>query len=103
MGLGLRHALHPVGAALELEHRVCAVALDRERVRAVADRERLDFEPAPLGVAGEHPVQVPGPQRRLVTARAGADLDDDVLVVAGIALDHRQAELVLERREPLAR
>ena len=38
LGLGLGDALDAVGAALELEHRVGPVALDRERVRPVADR-----------------------------------------------------------------
>ena len=103
LGLGLGHALDAVRAALELEHRVRAVALDGERVRAVADRQRLDREAAPLGVAGQHPVQVAGPQPGLVAAGARADLDDHVLVVVGVALDHRQADLLLERLDPLAR
>ena len=51
LGLGRRHALDAVRAALELEDRVGAVALDRERVLAVADVQRLGLEAAPLGVA----------------------------------------------------
>ena len=100
LGLGLGNALDPVRPALELEHRIGAVALDREGEVAVADRERLDLEPAALGVAGQHPVQVTGPQCRFVAARAGPDLDDHVLVVVGIALDHRQADLLLELDHP---
>ena len=94
--LGLRHALHAVRAALVLEHRVRAVALDLERVLAVADVERLGLEAAPLGVAGEHPVEVAGPEPGLVAAGAALDLDDHVLVVVGVALDHREADLLLE-------
>ena len=50
-----------------------------------------------LGVAGVHAVQVAGEQRGLVAAGAGADLDDDVLVVVRVALDHLQPDLLLER------
>jgi hypothetical protein len=49
-----------------------------------------------LGVLGEHPVQVGGPQAGLLAAGAAADLDDDVLVVVGVALDHREADLLIE-------
>ena len=107
--LGLRHPLDPVGAALELEHRVGAVAPDLEGdLLEAADlgrrlREHLGREAALLGVAGEHVEEVAGEQRRLVAAGAGADLDDHVLVVVGVALDHRQAQLVLERAQLLGR
>src|SRR3954452_23960455 len=97
-------------AALPLENRVRAVALDRERVVTVADLERLGAQGLALGVAGEHPAEVAGPQAGLLPARARADLDDHVLVVVRVALDHREAELVLEAldlglggREHLAR
>ena len=74
--LGLRHPLHAVRAALVLEDGVGAVALDREGdLLEAADlggrlREHLGREAAPLGVAGEHPVEVAGEQRRLVAARS---------------------------------
>ena len=107
--LGLGHALHAVGAALELEDRVGALALDREgHLLEAADlggrlRERLGREAALLGVAGEHLVEVAGEQRRLVAPGPGADLDQDVLGVVGVALDHRQADLLLELLEPRRR
>jgi hypothetical protein len=105
--LGLRDALHAVRPALPLEHRVGAVALDRERdlleagavVRARA--ELLDLEAAPLGVAREHPVEVARPERRLVAADPLADLDDHVLAVRRVARHERELELVLERGEAL--
>ena len=95
--LGLGHALHAVRAALPLEDRVRAVALDRERdllVAAAVARARLellDLEAAPLGVAREHPVEVAGPERRLVAADALAHLDDDVLAVGRIASGRARA------------
>ena len=104
--LGLRHPLHAVRPALELEHRVGAVALDLERRVLEApdlgrrEREVLDREPALLGVAGQHLVEVAREQGRLVAAGAGPDLDDHVLVVVRVALDHRQADLLLELLEP---
>ena len=63
----------------------------------------LGREAALLRVAGEHLVEVAGEQRRLVAAGPGADLDDHVLVVVGVALDHRQADLLLELLEPRRR
>ena len=86
-----------------LNTRERAVALDLERVRAVGGVHRLGREAAPLGVAGEHAVQVARPQAGLLAARAAADLDDHVLVVVGVALDHREADLLLEALDPLAR
>ena len=100
--LGRRHALDAVGAALVLEDRVRAVALDLERVLAVADVERLDLEPAALGVAAEHAEEVARPEPGLVAAGAALDLDDHVLVVVRVALDHREPDLLLELAEALA-
>ena len=59
----------------------------------------LVLEAAPLGVARQHLVEVAGEQRRLLAARAGADLDDHVLVVGRVALDHREPDLLLELRQ----
>src|SRR5262249_20699604 len=98
---GLRHALNTVRAALVLEDAVGAVAADLERVVAVGDRQRLDLEAAPLRVAVEHPVEVAGEQPGLLPTGPGADLDDDVLAVVRVALDHREADLLVELLEPL--
>ena len=72
------------------------VALDGEGVVAVAHRQRLGLEAAALGVAGEHAVEVGGEQAGLLAAGTGADLDDHVLVVVGVGLDHRQPDLLVE-------
>ena len=94
--LGLRHALDAVRAALVLEDREGAVALDGEddlleaARLALVRRQDLGLEAAPLGVAGEHAVDVAGPERRLVAADALAHLDDHVLRVGRVALDERE-------------
>ena len=101
--LGDRHALHAVGAALVLEDRVGAVAVDGEGVLAVADLERLDLEAQALGVLGQHAVDVARPEPGLLAAGPALDLDDDVLVVGRIALDHGQADLLVELLQAPAR
>ena len=97
------HALHAVGSALELEHRVGPIALDGKRVLALAHVHLLDLPAATLGVAGEHAVEVARPQARLVPARAALDFDDHALLVVGVAFHHRQADLLLEVLDALAR
>src|SRR5918998_288808 len=79
-----------------------ATAADLEGVRAVGGVHGLGLEPEPLGVAGEHAEQVTRPQAGLVAAGAAADLDDHVLVVVRVGLDHREADLLLELLDPLA-
>ena len=68
---------------------------------AVADLDRLVLEAAPLRVAGEHPVEVAGEQPGLLPARARPDLDDHVLVVVRVGLDHREPDLLFELAEAL--
>ena len=65
--------------------------------------QRLGLEAPPLGVAREHPVDVARPQAGLVAAGAGADLDDHVLLVVGVALDHREPDLLAEHLHALPR
>ena len=100
--LGLGNALDAVRAALVLEDGVGAVALDGEddlleaAGLALVRREDLGLEAAPLGVAGQHPVDVAGPDRGLVAADALPHLDDHVLRVGRVALDERELQLLLE-------
>ena len=63
--------------------------------------ERLGLVAEPLGVAREHVVDVAREERGLVAAGAGPQLDDDVALVVRVALDERQAQLLLDRRERL--
>ena len=63
----------------------------------VAEAERLDLPSMAFGVAGVHAEQIAGEQRRLLAAGAGADLEDDVLVVVGIARREQHLELLFER------
>ncbi len=105
--LRLGDALHAVRAALPLEDRVGAVALDGEDdlLEAAAVRrarlELLDLEAAPLGVAREHPVDVTCPERGLVAADALAHLDDHVLAIGRVGRDERQPQLFLKRGRAL--
>ena len=102
--LGRRHALHAVHAALVLEPAEDLVPCDRgdhllDAARlGLREREQLHLPAAPLGVARVHAEQLAREQRRLVAARAGADLEDHVLVVVGVARDQEQADLALELR-----
>ena len=94
LGLGDRHPLHAVDAALELEQGVRrlagrrrALGLDRDGHGLVAAEvglggvEDLGRPAATLGVAGVHPEQVAGEQRRLLAALARLDLEEGVLGV----------------------
>src|SRR5262245_15925498 len=54
-----------------------------------------------LGEAPVHLEQIAGPQRRLLTAGAGADLDDDVLALAGILRDEQLLEPAVELLDAL--
>ncbi len=82
LGLGRRHALHPMDAALEFEPGENATAgnfgddlLEPAR-RSLARRQDFDLPALPLGVFDVHAEQIAGEQSRLVSARAGPDLDD---------------------------
>jgi hypothetical protein len=95
------HALDAVRASLPLEDGVRAIAFDREgdlleaALLVAARGQLLELEPAPLGVAREHAVDVPRPECGLVAADALAYLDDHVLAVGRIGLDEGELELLL--------
>src|SRR5439155_16620300 len=105
--LGLGHALDTMRAALPLEDRIGAVALDRKDrllVPAAVARARLellDLEAATLGVARQHPVDIAGPERGLVAADTLAHLDDHVPAVRGIGRNEGEAQLLLQPARPL--
>src|SRR5207249_4059504 len=100
--LGDRHALDPVDAALELEPAPRAAALDEEdhvletAGAGLAGGHHLDLPALALGVLRVHARQVSGEERRLVAARTRADLDEDVLVVVGVARQEQALQLLLE-------
>src|SRR5690242_12496559 len=91
-----------MGAALVLEDRVGAVALhtvDAFLYPTALRRAGLELLPAvaaPLRVSLEHPAEIAGPERGLVSADALPNLDDHVLLVGGVALDERELQLLLE-------
>ena len=88
--LGLRHALYAVHARLVLQHAVHAVSghlhhdlLEAARA-AFAGAVDLILPPSLFNEFGIHAQQVAGKDRRLVAARAAANLDDRVLAVLRI-------------------
>ena len=100
--LGRRNALHAVHAGLELHLRVDLVALDAERdfleaaALGLVGVDLLDLPLLEVGVARVHAVEVAREDGGLVAAGARADLDDDVLVVVGVARKQHDLELFLE-------
>ena len=112
LGLGRGHALHAVHAALVLQPRphalsglggaLAALGLHGDLDVLVAAElglggvDDLGLPADALGVAQVHAQQVAGEQGGLVAARAGLDLEDDVLVVAGVARDEQQPQLLGE-------
>ncbi len=101
LGLGCRYALHAVCAGLELEageHAPADDAADHLTVAAVLARalaDRLDLPPLRFGVASVHAQQVTDEDRRFVAAGAGADLEEDVALVARIARQQQALELAI--------
>ena len=64
---------------------------------------RSVLNPRVLGVARQHLVEVAGEEGGLVAAGAGAHLDDDVLLVGRVSLEHLGAQLLLELGQLFAR
>ena len=99
-GFGGGHALHAVHAAFKLEAAERALAHDGEHRllhaaqlgHVVADR--LHAEAVALGVARVHAKQQRAEQRRLVAARALADLHDHVFVRVRVPGQQKQPQLI---------
>ena len=90
LGLGLRHPLHPVDAAFELQPAVGSFTVDHEDNLFESAQlgggcaEEFDTPPLTLGVARVHAEKVGGENRGLVSAGSGPDLHNDVLFVGRI-------------------
>src|ERR671921_2190723 len=104
---GLGHPLDPVRPAFVFEDRVGAVAAylhgdlpvaaDLGRAR----RQGTVFEAEAVCVAGVHVVELASEEGGLVTASAGPDLDDDVLVVVWVAVDELGPDALGDVFDPL--
>jgi hypothetical protein len=84
------------GLVLEPAVRVAAAHLERDlfepaQVRG-RGRDHLRLPTVALREPAVHLEQVAGPQRRLLSAGAGADLDDDVLPLARVLRDEGRLE-----------
>ena len=105
--LGRWNALHAVDAALVLEAGVGAVALDDRRDRldaadaGVVPVDDLDLPAPPLGVPLVHPEELGREEGRLVAARAGPDLEEDVTRVVRVLREEEDLQLFLGGGEPL--
>ena len=100
---GRRHALHAMDAAFVLQAAVDAASLDggddflEPADAGVAARHHVDAPALALGVLPVHPEQLAGEERGFVAAGAGADLEDDVLLVVGILRDQQDLQLGEQR------
>jgi len=107
LGLGDGDPLHAVDAALVLETAVGAAALDQgddlleaPHAGGRARAERLHAPARHLRKAGVHAEEVGGKEPRLVSARAGPYLQDDVLLVIRILGKQQDREALLELLHP---
>src|SRR5690606_4894000 len=62
----------------------------------LGEAHHLDFPPLGIGEATIHAEEVAGEKGRLLAAGAGPDLEDDVLVVVGIAGEEENLEFLAE-------
>src|SRR5207253_3037057 len=96
--LGRGHALHALHTGLELELRVRTSAryleddLFEATLFGLALREDLGLPAMALGVPRVHAVKIRPEERGLLPALAGTHLDDDVLLVEGIARHELRAQ-----------
>ncbi len=106
-GLGRRHALDAVRAALVLQARVGRVALDQRRDRLdpadarVVPVHDLDLPAHAFGVALVHAEELAGKERGLVAAGAGPDLEEHVARVVGVPGQQQDLQLLLEGGQAL--
>src|SRR6516162_11864219 len=102
-GLGIGHALDAMDARLELQSREGSAPgnlrddLLEAALGAFACRQQFGLPAAPRGIALIHAIEIAGEQRRLVAAGAGADFEDDALLVHRVLGGERKADVVLER------
>ena len=97
-----RYPLHPVAPGLEFELPIDAVAVDTKHEFLVATQVAGGFRhhfgaPAPLfAVAQVHASQVTSEQRRLVTAGAGANLNERIAGVIRVARQQGRLQFDLQ-------
>jgi hypothetical protein len=100
--LGGGNALHAVDSAFILELREDAVAFDDgdDFFQASGGRfgggEHFDLPALGLGIAGVHAEDFGGEECGLVASSAGADFQDDVLVVVGILGEEQHFQICLD-------
>src|SRR6185437_45722 len=104
--LGLRHALHAVGAGFELQARERPAAGDPAddllvaTVLAGALAQHLERKALRFGVAAVHAKEVAGEEGSLIASRPGTYLEKEALVVARVLGKKERAQLRLRSIEP---
>ena len=99
LGFGVRDSLHAVRSGFEFQSREGASARDARddllvpSVLAGALAQDLYGEPFGLRIAGIHAQQVTGENRGLIAPGAGADLQEQVLLIARILRNEQLAQL----------
>ena len=106
-GLGFRHTLYPVHAALIFQHRVRALAVDHEVHRLHAANAGLihfhgfHLPAAAFRIVHIHPVKLCRKQGSLVSACTRTDLHDNVLVIVGVLGQQQDLQLRLQLLDAL--
>ncbi len=107
LGLGFRHPLHPVHPGFELEARIGAPADDAQddlpvaAVFPLAGTDHLGLPALAGGVLGVHAQQVASEQGSLIATGAGPDLQEDVGLIAGVAGQQQQTQLLFQIGQPV--
>ena len=108
LGLGGRHALHPVATRFKLHARIDALAGQPNNHLPVAaevrgvGREHLGLPAVALGIPQVHAQQVAGEQGGLIAAGAGPNLEDDVALVVRVFGQEQPLKVAASLRHGLA-
>ena len=103
--LCLGNTLNPVNSALVLEFGIRTATLHSDGDLVVATRLRrgrvqaFNLESEPVGVLLIHPKQVTGPDGGLVTSGRRTDLENDILLVAGVGRDQGDPYPIFNARD----
>src|SRR3984893_15243095 len=108
LGLGFRHALHPMYAGFEFQTREDAASRDLgydflvAARRPLARRQNLDVPAFQFGVAKIHAEKIAGEECRLIAAGSSANFENGVFFIRRVLWQKRDLQILLEIKEPCA-